>query len=581
MNPFVKTARVAITSTLVAGSLATASVVFSPLAQADYSPLAATATVNVRQGPDTSSSVLATLSSGDTVTQRGAEQDGWLPITYNGANAWIQAQYVASTTAATQKDQISTAELTADAYVRTAANANAWVLGTAHTGDKVGITGQASGDYTPVNFYGRAGWIATKLLSSADASVTSIKITTAISSDYLWVRGGESTAAQSIGMLYPGDRVDVTGDPVGGWVPINFNGKTAFVAANYSRYLTDPTVVTLSTKTDVTNKDTATSTGTDSSAAGGSTATTPTTTAPTTSAPATEPTTTPPATTEPTTPPATTQTAASTKYTTADVNVRVGPGIDQQSVTVLKENSQVAATGKTSGDWTEVSYDGASRWISSQYLSDTKQAEAPSPAPAPDPTPAGPTGSRWTTAALNAYGSSTQPKPATTVVPEGTQVELTGKQADGRSEYTWNGTTYWSATEYLGTNAPATNTSANTAKPGANAVETAINFAMSKLGGPYVWGGTGPVGYDCSGLMQAAYAAAGVTLPRVTWDQVNAGKQVSVGDLQPGDLVFFYDNGHVGMYIGNGNIVNALNEDAGIVVTPISYMPISAAVRIA
>lgn len=104
---------------------------------------------------------------------------------------------------------------------------------------------------------------------------------------------------------------------------------------------------------------------------------------------------------------------------------------------------------------------------------------------------------------------------------------------------------------------------------------------MSKLGGPYVWGGTGPVGYDCSGLMQAAYAAAGVTLPRVTWDQVNAGKQVSVGDLQPGDLVFFYDNGHVGMYIGNGNIVNALNEDAGIVVTPISYMPISAAVRIA
>ena len=51
--------------------------------------------------------------------------------------------------------------------------------------------------------------------------------------------------------------------------------------------------------------------------------------------------------------------------------MRVGPGIDQQPVTVLKENSQVAATGKTSGDWTEVSYDGASRWISSQYLSDT------------------------------------------------------------------------------------------------------------------------------------------------------------------------------------------------------------------
>ena len=116
----------------------------------------------------------------------------------------------------------------------------------------------------------------------------------------------------------------------------------------------------------------------------------------------------------------------------------------------------------------------------------------------------------------------------------------------------------------------------------ATAARTAIDFAYSKLGGPYVWGGTGPVGYDCSGLMQAAYAAAGVSLPRTTWDQVNSGAPVSsTDDLQPGDLVFYYDDGHVGMYVGDGLVLNAQNEDTGIVISGLYDMaPISAMVRV-
>ena len=100
-NPFAKTARIAVTSSLVAASLATAGLVLSPQAQADYSDLSATTDVNVRTSPDTNGEVVAVLSAGDTVTQRGAEQDGWLPIIYNGTNAWVQAQYVSSTTVIT------------------------------------------------------------------------------------------------------------------------------------------------------------------------------------------------------------------------------------------------------------------------------------------------------------------------------------------------------------------------------------------------------------------------------------------------------------------------------------------------
>ncbi|MFD4566716.1 NlpC/P60 family protein [Streptomyces sp. NPDC058467] len=86
----------------------------------------------------------------------------------------------------------------------------------------------------------------------------------------------------------------------------------------------------------------------------------------------------------------------------------------------------------------------------------------------------------------------------------------------------------------------------------------ALAFARAQVGKPYVWGATGPDSYDCSGFTQAAWKAAGVTLPRVTYDQVNAGTTVSLADAQPGDLVFFYDDvSHVGLYIGNGMMIHA------------------------
>ncbi|MCW7947326.1 glycoside hydrolase [Streptomyces hygroscopicus] len=86
----------------------------------------------------------------------------------------------------------------------------------------------------------------------------------------------------------------------------------------------------------------------------------------------------------------------------------------------------------------------------------------------------------------------------------------------------------------------------------------ALAFARAQIGKPYVWGATGPESYDCSGLTQAAWKAAGVTLPRTTYDQVNVGTTVSLADARPGDLIFFYDDiSHVGIYIGNGMMIHA------------------------
>lgn len=85
----------------------------------------------------------------------------------------------------------------------------------------------------------------------------------------------------------------------------------------------------------------------------------------------------------------------------------------------------------------------------------------------------------------------------------------------------------------------------------------AIAFAYSALGTPYVWGGTGPGGYDCSGLVQAAWAAAGVSIPRDTYQQWAALPHIPASAIQPGDLLFYDGIGHVAMYIGNGQIIDA------------------------
>ncbi|MET9851701.1 C40 family peptidase, partial [Streptomyces sp. NPDC006450] len=108
----------------------------------------------------------------------------------------------------------------------------------------------------------------------------------------------------------------------------------------------------------------------------------------------------------------------------------------------------------------------------------------------------------------------------------------------------------------------------------------AVAFAYGAIGKPYVWGATGPGSFDCSGLTQAAWRAAGVSLPRTTYTQINAGQRVSRDRLAPGDLVFFYSGvTHVGMYVGNGQMVHAPRPGSTVRLAPIDSMPWAGASR--
>jgi cell wall-associated NlpC family hydrolase len=109
----------------------------------------------------------------------------------------------------------------------------------------------------------------------------------------------------------------------------------------------------------------------------------------------------------------------------------------------------------------------------------------------------------------------------------------------------------------------------------------AVAYAYSKLGSPYVWGATGPGAFDCSGLVQAAYRSAGISLPRTTYAQIDAGRRVSRSELLPGDLVFFYSGiSHVGIYIGNGEMIHAPNPTAPVRIAPVDEMPFAGATRV-
>jgi len=93
--------------------------------------------------------------------------------------------------------------------------------------------------------------------------------------------------------------------------------------------------------------------------------------------------------------------------------------------------------------------------------------------------------------------------------------------------------------------------------PTTTQADKAVAFAYAQLGKPYVWGATGPGSYDCSGLVQAAWAAVGVSIPRVTYDQWAALPHISSSSIQPGDLLFYNGESHVAIYVGGGYIIDA------------------------
>ena len=133
------------------------------------------------------------------------------------------------------------------------------------------------------------------------------------------------------------------------------------------------------------------------------------------------------------------------------------------------------------------------------------------------------------------------------------------QQAQVEANTIGSGTTSTSTSSSDGTGStgqPGSTPMAYTGPTGTQA-DKAVAFAYAQLGKPYEWGATGPNAYDCSGLVQAAWAAAGLAIPRTTYEDWDDLQHIPVSEMAPGDLIIFDDEGHVGMYVGDGYFIDA------------------------
>ncbi len=266
--------------------------------------------------------------------------------------------------------------------------------------------------------------------------------------------------------------------------------------------------------------------------------------------------------------------ATTTGVATTTVNIRSGPGTGAKIVGGLVRGQRISVTGTASAGWVKVRFNRGTAYMYGAYLNRTGKN-----------LPAGPTkitvtGTKITTENLNVRSGPGTTYAIVGSLAEGSGVTITGTFKSGFAQFRYGGSLRWVSLKYLARSAGSTRPPAATPTP-SNRGERALAFARAQLGKPYKYGAEGPNAYDCSGLAQAAWASAGVSIPRVTTTQYKFGSKVAKADLKLGDLVFFYgpSPSHVGLYAGQGMIIHAPRPGKKVEYTKISYMPYAGARR--
>lgn len=271
---------------------------------------------------------------------------------------------------------------------------------------------------------------------------------------------------------------------------------------------------------------------------------------------------------------------------TTTVNIRSAAGTSAGIVGRLVRGQKITVISSAGGDWVSVRFRSGTAYMDGDYLDRAGRRPA-----APMRIPA--SGTKIATEDLNVRtGPSTRDR-VVAELPEGSSITLTGRFRSGYAQFGYHGSLRWVSAAYLASavGGPPSGPSPSPVTqpivqpgpeiPAGSKGQIALAFARAQLGEPYVFGATGPDRWDCSGLSQAAWRAAGVSIPRTTYTQFRIGTRVARADLRLGDLVFFYGSNpsHVGLYAGNGMIIAAPRPGKTVSYTSISSMPYAGAVR--
>lgn len=402
------------------------------------------------------------------------------------------------------------------------------VIGGLSSGQAAEQIGATSNGWVPISFNGDKAWVSARYVTgvgSENGQASTLSSATVWATDNVNIRTQPSLSGQVITVLQQGSSVTRTGVTSGSWWQVNYNDNTAWI---YSSYLTN-------------NKPASSSASATS-----------------------------------------TPTVVGKARATDQLMLRDIPSFSSKDLGSVDAGTIVDLTGKTSGAFTQILRSGQLYWLTSRYLVAVGNS-ATTIAPAVPSS----IGVRYATDAVNVRAAASRTADIVATVPAGTSFKITGTVSGGYAQVIYLGAARWVYADALTITKPAAvvtpTTPAKSATPSTTSTSSVgakvVAFAYAQLGKPYVWGATGPNSFDCSGLTQSAYASAGVSIPRVTYDQLGSLPRVSKSSLQPGDIVGFYSGGHVGIYIGNGNVIHAPHTGDVVRIAALSSMPFYAAVR--
>ena len=380
------------------------SVVLMPVGAGAQEALTATTTdsLNMRSGAGINHPVILVMPYGETVTIRGGEQNGFLPIRYAGRDGWASRDYLALSK---QPTAVETAGVTTDSLnLRSGPSTTSPVIAVIPSGAEIVVTGQSTGGYLAVTWSGFKGyahgdWIRTGgTPQPAPAQPPTLPTTgTATTTTSLNMRAGAGTTFTVLTVMPAGATVNLTGQSANGFFGVTWNGKTGWASSEYLRVTTG--------------------------------------TAPAPSTPAQTPAPTQPPAPAPTPIPPVTSTTG-TGITTDSLNMRSGAATTYPVILVIPASATIQLTGRSSGNFLEVTYSGRTGWAHKDWIQ-------------PQNTDTRPTSSARVTETLNMRSGPATTYSVVTVMPAGATVVLTGQESNGFHSVSYNGKTGWAFSTYL------------------------------------------------------------------------------------------------------------------------------------
>jgi uncharacterized protein YgiM (DUF1202 family) len=530
----------------------------------------ATAGVNIRSGPGTKYDIVGGLYQGQKITAVGKPKNGWIKVRFNGSAAYVSAEYLdlkgknsspGPANIYTKGTKIATTALN----VRKGPSLGAKVIGYIADGQNVTLTGKQSKGFVEMLYGGQRAWVSAQYLVSSMNELPKDTGARYATADLL-IRTSTDSDFKIVTTVKKGTELNATGATKNGYAQIIYNNAIRWVTA---KYLSNQTV-TGPSKPAGGSKDSSKNSSTDKAK--------------------------PKPLPDPGLPK-----VVGTRYATTELLIRTTPRSDFKTITEVSTGTKLKITGKTSHGKAQIIWSGIARWVTAKYLSPTRPSaekpdkpDRPSRPDKPDTDqpdrPALPAvvGKRYATTELLIRTTSGDDYKTVATVPTGTVLKITGAKKNGKAQIIYQGKVRWVTAQYLSKSKPVVDDGdgdSGSGNGGDNATgnkgQIALAFAKKQLGEPYVFGAEGPSSWDCSGLTLRAWQKAGVYLPRTSQQQFHVGKRVSTNNLRLGDLVFFYGPSptHVGLYAGNGMILNAPRPGKVVEYTHISYMPVAGATR--